>query len=56
MKTIEKEKLKAYFSSQLFINGDCYGPNWSEWTSGDVEGFTLERIHMLIDRFDESKI
>lgn len=51
-----KQKLKAYFASSLFNDADTYGPDYSEYTGGDLEAFSLEAINKVIDSFDPSKI
>jgi hypothetical protein len=51
-----KAKLKAYFASQLWEEGDMYGPPYSEVTGGDLEGFSLEKVNKVIDKFDPGKI
>ena len=50
-----KAKLKAFFAAQFFSYADTYGPDYSEWTSGDLDGFSLEAVGRLIDAFDEKK-
>jgi len=52
----EKQKLKAFFTAQFFHDADVYGPDYSTLTSGDIEGFSLEAIGKVIDKFDETKI
>ena len=55
MDKIEKEKLKAFFAAQLYEDGDLNGPDYSEETGGDLEGFSLEAIGKVIDKFDPRK-
>lgn len=52
----EKAKLKAFFAAQLYVEGDTYGPAYSDLTGGDLEGFSLEAIGKVIDKFDSNKV
>ncbi len=52
----QKAKLKAFIVASFYKYADVRGPDYSEYTGGDLEGFTIEALSKLIDEFDEAKI
>lgn len=51
-----KIKLKAWFAAQFYNEASVYGEPISDVTGGELEGFSLEDVNRVIDKFDPETI